>query len=56
MVQKCELVGTYILNTLAEKYGKSNVGLYRDDGLAVFENINGNQAEKFKKRNNKDFS
>ena len=45
----CELVGTCILNILAEKYGKNNVGLYRDDGLAVFENINGNQAEKIRK-------
>ena len=45
----CELVGTYILNVLAEKYGKNNAGLYRDDGLAVFENINGNQAEKIRK-------
>ena len=24
-------------------------GLYRDDGLAVFKNISGSQAEKFKK-------
>ena len=45
----CELVGTYILNVLAERYGKNNVGLYSDDGLAVFENINGNQAEKIRK-------
>ena len=51
----CELVGTYILNSLAEKYQKSNIGLYRDDGLAVFKNINGNQAECIKKEITKVF-
>ena len=32
----CELVGAYILNALATKYDKEQIGLYRDDGLAVF--------------------
>ena len=30
-------------------YNKNNIGLYRDDGLAVFKNISGPQAEKIKK-------
>ena len=30
----CELIGLFILNTLQDRFGK-NVGLYRDDGLAV---------------------
>ena len=45
----CELVGVYILNLLGEKYGKDRVGLYRDDGLACFENVSGPQAEKIRK-------
>jgi len=35
----CELVGLFILNDLCNIYGKENIGLYRDDGLAVFKNI-----------------
>ena len=45
----CELVGVYILIVLGEKYGKERVGLYRDHGLAYFENISGPQAEKIRK-------
>ena len=29
----CELVGLFILNNLGEKFGKNNMGLYRDDGF-----------------------
>ena len=29
----CELVGLFILNHLGKKFGKKNIGLYRDDGL-----------------------
>ena len=32
----CELVGLFILNDLCNEYGKDNIGLYRDDGLAIF--------------------
>ena len=45
----CELVGLYILNRLNEKYEKESTGLYRDDGLAVFSNISGPQADRIKK-------
>ena len=38
----CELVGLFILNQLSEKFGKNNVGLYRDDGLML---INGTSGE-----------
>ena len=31
----CELIGLFLLNNLSERYGKSNVGLYRDDGLVL---------------------
>ena len=45
----CELVGTFILYQPSRIYNKNNVGLYRDDSLAVFRNTSGSQAEKIKK-------
>ena len=42
----CELVGLYIPHGLCAKYGKDSIGLYRDDGLAVFKNISGPTAER----------
>ena len=44
----CELVGIFILHKLSSIYNKNNIGLYRDDGLAIFKNISGPQAEKIK--------
>ena len=51
----CELVGLYILNTLSNEYGKEHIGLYRDDGLAVFRNISGSEAERIRKNITKTF-
>ena len=45
--ETCELVGCYLLSLLAEKYGQ-NIGLYCDDGLAVF-NKTPQEIEKIKK-------
>jgi len=45
----CELVGTYLLYLIGQKYDKRNIGLYRDDGLAVFKNRSGPQNERIKK-------
>ena len=45
----CELVGIFMLNKISEKYNKNDVGLYRDDGLAVFKNISGPESEHIKK-------
>ena len=45
----CELVGLFILNDLANNYGTNNIGLYRDDGLAIFKNTTGPQAERTRK-------
>ena len=42
-------MGIYIQAQLSEKYDKKDFGLYRDDGLAVFRNITGPQAERIKK-------
>ena len=46
----CELVGLYLLNLLTNEFGKSNIGLYRDDGLSFFQNISGPDSEKMKKK------
>ena len=45
----CELVGIYLQSLLGEKYNKTDFGLYRDDGLAVFRNVSGPQSERIKK-------
>ena len=45
----CELVGIFMLNKISEKYNKNDVGLYKDDGLAVFKNISGLESERIKK-------
>ena len=44
-----ELVGSFLLYALSLKYNKASIGLYRDDRLAVFRNINGSHSEKIKK-------
>ena len=51
----CDLVGIYILNIIANKYDKNNIGLYRDHGLAAFKNTSGSKADKIKKDVNKIF-
>ena len=45
----CELVGIFMLLLLTRKFSSNNIGLYRDEGLSVFMNISGQQAEKHKK-------
>ena len=45
----CELVVTFLLHQLSNKYNKKDIGLYRDDGLAVYKNKSGPQAERIKK-------
>ena len=45
----CENVGLFLLNNLANKFEKNSVGLYRDDGLALFKNINGHRGDKIRK-------
>ena len=44
----CQLVGTYLLNILSKKYNKNDLGLYRDDGLAVLKNKSGPQSQQVK--------
>ena len=37
----CELVDTYMLSLILEKYNKKDFGLYRDDGLGVVKTKSG---------------
>ena len=45
----CELVGLYILKKLSGRINSINIGLYRDDGLAVIRNANGPKMDKVRK-------
>ena len=51
----CELVGTFLLDKISEKYEKNSIRLYRDDGLSVFKNKSGTQLERIKKNLQKTF-
>ena len=51
----CELVGLFILNHLGKKFGKKNIGLYRDDGLAIIKNRSARLADKTRKELHKIF-
>ena len=51
----CELVGSYMLSLIGERYDKKDIGLYRDDGLAIFKNQSGPQNERTKKQLQKIF-
>ena len=46
----CELVGTFLLEKISEISNKCDIGLYRDDGLAVFRNKSGTHLKKIKKK------
>ena len=46
----CELVGLFLLNELSKHFEKSEIGLYRDDGICCFINQSGPQMEKRKKK------
>ena len=52
--ETCEIVGSYILSKLTPEYG-NNIGLYRDDGLAVF-NKSPREIENIKKHICRTFS
>ena len=45
----CELVGLYILHKLTSTYTNGSIGLYRDDGLAVFKNMSARSLDKARK-------
>ena len=45
----CGLICIFMLSLIGSKYNPINIGLYRDDGLAVFKNRSGLQSEKINK-------
>ena len=45
----CELVSIYILCFLAKLINKSDCGLYRDEGLLILRNVNGQQIDRIRK-------
>ena len=45
----CELLEVYLLGKLAPLIGTKNVGLYRDDGLAVIHQTNGPKMDRIRK-------
>ena len=45
----CDIAGLFLLYNLANKFDKNSVGSHRDDGLALFKNINGQRADKIRK-------
>ena len=46
----CKLVGTFLLEKNSAICNEVDIGLYMDDGLAVFRNKNGTKLEKIKKK------
>ena len=47
--ENCELVGLYALNKLSTRFDSNNVGLYRDDGLALIKDTSRRLADKARK-------
>ena len=45
----CELVGLFILNHLGKSFAKENIGLYRDDGLAIIKSKSARLLDKTRK-------
>ena len=45
----CELVGSLILTKLCDVLQRENVGLYRDDGLAIVKQMPGPELERKRK-------
>lgn len=51
----CDLVGLFILKNLTELIARTNIGLYRDDGLMILRNKKGRATDKVGKEINKAF-
>ena len=48
-VEVCELVGAFLVNNLSHIIDKSNLGLYRYDGLGVFKSHSRPENERKRK-------
>ncbi len=46
----CKLVGLLMLYQIYTELGAENVGLYRDDGLAVLKNLSGSEIDHMRKK------
>ena len=46
----CDLIGLYLLTGLKQKFENLDMGLYRDDGLGIYKNLPGPEAERTKKK------
>ena len=44
-----ELVDIFMLNKISEKHNKNDIGLHKDDGLAVFKNVSDSESDRIKK-------
>ena len=51
-----ELVGMFAFSQLPKRSNRCDIGLYRDDGLAVFKGMSGSMAECAKKDITKSFN
>ena len=47
--EACKPVGAYILSRLTKPYNGKSLGLWRDNGLGVLQNISGPEADKIRK-------
>ena len=45
----CTLSSVFMLSLIGNKYNPNNIGLYRDDGLAIFKNTSGRNPNKLKR-------
>ena len=45
----CEAVGNFLLYQLSKNCNKKDIGLYRDNEVAIFKNVSGSKVEKIKK-------
>ena len=46
----CELVGIFLSEKISDICNEGDIGLYRDDGLAIFRNKSGTELEKIIKK------
>ena len=44
-----QLIGIYMINLIGKNYDSKNIGLYRDNGLAVFKNVSGPELSIYQK-------
>ena len=49
VVEVCELSGIFMLSLTSKKYNLNNIGLYRDDVLAIFKNTSVRNLNKLKR-------